>query len=163
CDDTDIIRLSTPYIRHVRHLPAFDKKTFLCVPAIRMSCKACRMTFVWQYESVEPKKRYTKAFGSQLPKHIMGSTVHHAADILSIPYTTAERMYKNWMDEDTPRVQQECLAEAKERKQLVLGIDDFAIRKGHTYNTGLHDLKGGTFLDIIPGRTLEELRDYYRK
>jgi len=43
---------------------------------------------------------------------------------------------------------------------LVLGIDDFAIKKGHTYNTGIHDLKGGTLLDIMPGRKLEELRVY---
>lgn len=46
---------------------------------------------------------------------------------------------------------------------MVLGVDNFSIRKGHTYNMGLHDLKGGTFWDVIPDRTLEELRDYYRK
>jgi len=46
---------------------------------------------------------------------------------------------------------------------LVLGIDDFAIRKDHTYNTGLHDLRGGYFLDIIPGRTGEELQAYAEK
>ena len=56
-----------------------------------------------------------------------------------------------------------CKEKAVESSQLVLGIDDFAIRKGHTYNTGLHDLRGGTFLDVIPGRTLEELRSYYQK
>ncbi len=43
----------------------------------------------------------------------------------------------------------------------MLGLDDFAIRKGHTYNTGLHDLRNGTFLDIIPGRTILELEAYF--
>ena len=42
-------------------------------------------------------------------------------------------------------------------------IDDFTIRKCHTYNTGLHDLRGGTILDVIPGRRLEELRKYYQE
>ena len=46
---------------------------------------------------------------------------------------------------------------------LVLRIDDFTIRKCHTYNTGLHDLRGGTILDVIPGRRLEELRKYYQE
>lgn len=36
-------------------------------------------------------------------------------------------------------------------------MDDFAIRKGHTYNTGIHDLKNNTLLDIALGRTFEEL------
>ncbi|MCE5221065.1 MAG: transposase [Clostridium sp.] len=39
-------------------------------------------------------------------------------------------------------------------------MDDFAIRKGHTYNTGIHDLRNGTLLEIIPGRKLEELRKH---
>ena len=60
-------------------------------------------------------------------------------------------------------VQAACKEKAIASSQLVLGIDDFAIRKGHTYNTGLHDLRGGTFLDVIPGRRLEELRSYYQE
>ncbi|MFD0717607.1 transposase [Paenibacillus sp. GCM10027626] len=50
--------------------------------------------------------------------------------------------------------------EAKETADLVLGVDDFAIKKGHTYNTGIHNLKGETMLDLLPGRKLEELRTY---
>jgi hypothetical protein len=44
-----------------------------------------------------------------------------------------------------------------------MGIDDFAIRKGHNYNTGLHDLRGESFLGIAKGRTLPELRAYMEK
>lgn len=40
--------------------------------------------------------------------------------------------------------------EAQEANDLVLGIDDFAIKKGHTYNTGIHNLKGETMLDLLP-------------
>ncbi|MCM3342047.1 transposase [Paenibacillus sp. MER TA 81-3] len=47
--------------------------------------------------------------------------------------------------------------------KLVLGIDDFAIRKGHTYNTGIHNLRGETLLDILPGRKLDELRIYAKQ
>ncbi|RXZ82781.1 hypothetical protein EBB07_09840 [Paenibacillaceae bacterium] len=50
--------------------------------------------------------------------------------------------------------------EAHETNDLVLGIDDFAIRKGHTYNTGIHNLKGETMLDLLPRRKLEDLRAY---
>lgn len=43
---------------------------------------------------------------------------------------------------------------------MVIGVDDFAIKKGHTYNTGIHNLKGETMLDLLPGRKLEDLRKY---
>lgn len=39
----------------------------------------------------------------------------------------------------------------------MLGIDDFAIKKGHTYNTGIHNLKDETMLDLLPGRKLDDL------
>lgn len=47
---------------------------------------------------------------------------------------------------------------SKKTNKLVIGIDDFAIRKGHTYNTEIHDLRNETLLHIIPGRKLNELR-----
>lgn len=50
--------------------------------------------------------------------------------------------------------------EAYEANDLVLGIDDFAIKKGHTYNTGIHNLKGETMLDFLPRRKLDDLRAY---
>nr|WP_307587595.1 transposase [Paenibacillus wynnii] len=43
---------------------------------------------------------------------------------------------------------------------LVLGVDDFAVKKGHTYNTGIHNPKGESMLDLLPGRKLEDLRTY---
>lgn len=38
-----------------------------------------------------------------------------------------------------------------------LGIDDFAIRKGHTYNTGIHDLRNASLLSVVKGRRCEGL------
>jgi transposase len=112
---------------------------------------------------VAPGKRYTKQFEASLPFQVLGATVTHAAKRTQTPATTVERVFKQWMESESVQVQTVCKEKAVESSQLVLGIDDFAIRKGHTYNTGLHDLRGGTFLDVIPGRTLEELRSYYQK
>ncbi|PJH69115.1 transposase, partial [Salmonella enterica subsp. enterica serovar Typhimurium] len=54
------------------------------------------------------------------------------------------------------------MQDAINRDRLVLGIDDFAVRKGHSYNTGIHDLKGGSLLDIISGRKTEDLQDFQK-
>lgn len=163
CHGMKVIRRGSAYQRKVRHLPAFGRRVFLSLPAIRMSCKHCDAHFVWQYECVASGKRYTKQLEASLPLQVLGATVTHAAKQTHTPSTTVERVYKRWMETESAQVQAVCKEQALDSSQLVLGIDDFAIRKGHTYNTGLHDLRGGTFLDIIPGRTLEELRSYYQE
>lgn len=163
CKGKNVIRKGCAYLRKVRHLSAFGRRVYLLLPAIRMSCKQCEASFVWQYECVTPGKRYTKQFEASLTGQIVGATVTHAAKVMKTPASTVERVYKAWMKNESARVQAVCKKQAVESKQLVLGIDDFAILKGHTYNTGLHDLRGGSFLDVIPGRRLNELRSYYQE
>jgi transposase len=75
------------------------------------------------------------------------------------PASTVQRMHNEAVPE-CERIYERVWEEAKETTELVLGIDDFAIKKGHTYNTGIHNLKGETMLDLLPGRKLEELRTY---
>lgn len=163
CHGIEVIRKGIAYQRKVRHLSAFGHRVFLFMPSIRMMCKHCEASFVWQYECVASGKRYTKQFEASLPHQVLGATVTHSAKQTQTPATTVERVFKQWMERESAQVQAVCKEKAEESSQLVLGIDDFAIRKGHTYNMGLHDLRGGTFLDVIPGRKLEELRAYYQE
>lgn len=76
---------------------------------------------------------------------------------MDIPYSAVERIYKDYIDYTVPQKQEKVILESSNIIKRVLGIDDFAIRKGHTYNTGIHDLRNGTLIEIIPGRKLEEL------
>lgn len=161
CTSTKTIRRGVGSIRKVRHLDAFGCVVYLKLPAIRLSCKSCVAHFVWSYDCVAPKKRYTKAFENSLPKQVVGGTVTHTARVTNTPTTTIARVVRSWKTEEATRIQDACQSQAIAHDKLVLGIDDFAIRKGHTYNTGLHDLRNGTFLDIIPGRTIEELQVYF--
>ena len=161
CAFENTTRRGIGYVRKVRHLEAFGCPVYLNLPAIRMSCTACFAHFVWVYECVAPKKRYTKAFEATLPKQAIGATITHTSRVANTPSTTVARIVRSWKMEEATRVQKICQKKALACHNLVLGIDDFAIRKGHTYNTGLHDLRGGTFLDVIPGRRIEELHAYF--
>src|SRR5690606_34953270 len=152
CHSSSVIRNGVPYKRDVRHLAAFDKTVDLRIPAICLLCKQCDANFTWEYTFVEPKKRYTKAFSAFIARQTFGTTVEQISHEQQVPYSTMERIFKRELHEKSKEVQKQVYQKAVERDNLVLGIDDFAIRKGHTYNTGLHDLKGGQFLDVIPGR-----------
>ncbi|MBE1556911.1 transposase family protein [Sporosarcina limicola] len=126
CLGEDVIHKGIAYQRTVRHLPAFGRRVFLCLPTIRLLCKPCGATFIFDYACVEPGKRYTKQFVASLPGHVVGATVKHAAKQTQPPATTVERVFKQWMEGECKQVQAVCTEQALESNQLVLGIDDFA-------------------------------------
>lgn len=158
--DQDVIRKGKNDTRRVRHLSIFEKKTYLHVPSIRMYCTRCEAGFVWAYEFVGPKQRYSKLFRSQSVEQALGSTVAHSARMQQAPASTVQRMHHEAVPAECERIYAQVWEEAKDMEDLVLGVDDFAIKKGHTYNTGIHNLKGEAMLDLLPGRKLEALRAY---
>lgn len=146
--------------RLIRHLPAFGKKVVLVVPSIRMNCSSCEFGFVWEYDFVGPKKRYSHPFREQAAEQAFGSTAAHSAQMQQAPASTVQRMHNDAVPVESERLSTLAWKQANERSNLILGVDDFAIKKGHTYNTGIHDLRGETLLDFFPGRKLEDLRLY---
>lgn len=160
CGSLRVTRQGRNKTRQVRHLSAFGKLVFLCVPAIRLYCKNCSCYFVWQYSFVGPKKRYSQAFEEHCSQQAARSNVKHVAESNQLPQSTLQSTYTKWLTTTSNHLQQAVWQLTQQRDGLVLGIDDFAIRKGHTYNTGIHDLRGETLLDVLPGRTLEDLRSY---
>ncbi|MNP02436.1 Transposase [compost metagenome] len=158
--DEHVIRKGSNGMRIVRHLPVFEKRTYLHVPSFRLFCTHCKAGFVWKYEFVGPKQRYTHLFRSHTVEQALGSTAAHSARMQQAPASTVGRMQNEAIPLESDWIYAQVWEEAKAASDLVLGIDDFAIKKGHTYNTGIHNLKGGTMLDLLPGRKLEDLRVY---
>jgi transposase len=158
--DEFVILKGNNHPRTVRHLPAFGKRVYLVVPTIRMHCSTCEVGFVWVYEFVGPKRRYSNPFRERAAEQALGSTAAHSARIEQAPASTIQRMHNEAVPLESERLSEQSWKQAKESAGLVLGVDDFAIKKGHTYNTGIHDLKGEMMLDLIPGRKLEDLRAY---
>ncbi|MFM9276641.1 transposase [Paenibacillus sp. p-8] len=72
-------------------------------------------------------------------------------------------MHQEVLPVECERLVRHAWDQAQASEGLVLGIDDFAIKKGHAYNTGIHNLRGETMLDVLDGRKLEDLRTYARQ
>ncbi|OAB41860.1 hypothetical protein PGLA_14785 [Paenibacillus glacialis] len=76
------------------------------------------------------------------------------------PASTVLQMYSDAIPVECERLSEQAWMQAIQSNGLVVGVDDFAIKKGHNYNTGIHDLRGETMLDLLPGRKLEDLWAY---
>lgn len=158
--DPFVIRKGSNGWRKVRHLSAFGKKTYIYVPSIRMRCTRCCLDFVWVYGFVLPKRRYSYAFCTQAAELALGSTAVHSAYMQEAPVSTVSRMHQEMLKSENQRIGKEAWQQAENSTKLVLSVDDFAVKKGFRYNTGIHDLRGETMLDLCPGRSLAELQHY---
>jgi transposase len=158
CHSHHVIRKGSRGYRRVRHLPVFGHTTQLQLPKIQMQCKDCHAYFSWTYSFVEGKSRFTHQFKEKISMDSLGSTVTHTARTHAVSYSSCERMFKQHLDILVPQLDKKAICVSRDTNTLVIGIDDFAIRKGHTYNTGIHDIRNGSLLHVISGRKLEELR-----
>lgn len=159
CNNKNIIRKGSSGQRKVRHLSLCGNKTFLLLPKIRLYCKDCLINFTFKYDFINGKSRYTNQYNDKIANAVTGSTVAHASEITKTPYSTVERIFKNYLDNIKSQICAETLELSKSTERLVIGIDDFAIRKGHSYNTGIHDLRNETLLHLVKGRKLNDLRE----
>jgi transposase len=160
CGSTNVTKKGKNGHRKVSHLKMGIVPCVLIVANAKLQCNNCLVIYSYTYNFVEGKERYTKLLKASVYEIAIGSTVEHSATITNIPYSTAERFFKEMatiVAGDTLEIVQ---AKASESRKLVLGLDDFAIRKGHNYNTGFHDLRGESLIGIAEGRTLLELSVY---
>lgn len=73
----------------------------------------------------------------QINGDLSGRTTYYKVDI-----KFTERFFKEIVDMLIPFIMKHVMKQALHSNKLVMGIGDFAIRKGHRYNTGINDLKG---------------------
>ena len=152
-----ICKGSRQKLRQVRHLRCFNRETILLIPMKRLFCKQCEVSFTYQYAFLTGKTRYTNDYKRELSKPLVGTTVKQLTDTFKVPYSTGERFIKQHLAHLIPSIQRKVIAAAQGSTRLILGIDDFAIRKDHTYNTGFHDLRNGNLLTLVMGRTYQTL------
>jgi len=160
--DRTVLNGSDGY-RRIQHLKMAVTPCVLIVPRIRLECKVCQATFGYTYTFADGKEQYTIAAKAHVYEISVGSTVQHSVAVTGIPYSTSERFFKEAVLVIARHTEEQAQTQAQKSEKLILGVDDFSIRKGHKYNTGIHDLRGESLLGIAKGRTLEELDEYMNK
>lgn len=131
-------------------LPIGERAVTLVVIRRRFRCFTCRRPFSEPEPVCGERRRLTCRLREQLGQACRDRPVEHLAAEFGVSPTTVRR------------ARQEVVArqnEASVAAPAILGIDEFSIRKGQRYATGLHDIAGRRVIDVIKGRTQKKVQE----
>lgn len=146
------------YERKLRDLPILGRPVVVLVQVRRFRCKNPRC----------PRKTFAESLGLFARPHAQ-RTERLTMQLLSLVLTTSSRTAAHLAEQMGIQTSPRTLLRTVNRKERsvsaprVLGIDDFALRRGRTYGTVLCDLESGQPVDILFGRNAETVYDWLKK
>ena len=125
--------------------PLGDRRVTVIVVRRRFRCLGCDRVFTEPEAIAGPRRRLTCRLRERLGREGVDQPVAHVAARYGISPATVRRAV-------------EAHAEALQAARPVrtvrrLGLDDFSLRRGRRYATGLHDLDARRVIDVVEGRT----------
>jgi len=121
------------------------------VPGERRFCPSCDTTFTCRPAGIPERGRVTEAFRHFAVSCCHGRCIQSVSRQLRVAYTTLER----WFYRDSTPV--ESLPARR------VGVDDFALRKGHSYGVCTLDLDTKQVLGVCEGRKETDIRDLLQR
>ena len=120
-------------MRRVRDLPCGDLRIYLEVAVRRVACRTCGRVRQERLDWLAANPHYTKRFALYVGKQCRGTSIKEVATDLRLDWHAVKEMDKLYM-----RAQ---LAQTAPLAPAVIGIDEFAIRKGYVFRIVVSDLE----------------------
>ena len=108
-------------------------RIYLEVEIRRIFCRRCQKVKQEKLEWLAEFPFYTKRFAFYVGRRCRGSTIQDIAKELHLNWKTVKALEKQYMREQLRRV--------SNPGPKVIGIDEFSLRKGHTYRLVVSDLE----------------------
>ena len=139
-------------VRRVRDLPIFEVPVELIVPRLRVSCPTCgpkleRLSWLVGYA------RVTVRLAANVSRLCKVMSIRHVAAFYGLAWTTVKRIDHRTLAAELGPIDLTGVA--------VIGLDEFAIQKGHRYATVIVDPHGKRVLWVGRGRGREDVRPFF--
>lgn len=154
CDHRDCI-FKGQKMKFLRMPPIGRKQALLRVTMHRLQCKACKSMWWPRLPFVKATERYTRSFAQTVLDMLRFATIKSVADFLHVSWNLVKNIHKNKLSKTYRCV---SLADVK-----YLGVDEFSIRKNHSYMTIFVDLQTGRILHAVEGRSKKEISPFLKR
>jgi len=124
----------------------------------RFRCLSCRRSFTETDGVCGKYKRTTKRFRENLAMQACQQTIAQVAEHAEVGPRFVQECFETFVEEKMTQEGKSVNETGKLPTPSILGIDEFARRKGHQYDTIVCDLVNRTVLEISEGRKLEEVQ-----
>jgi transposase len=123
----------------------------------RFRCATCRRPFTEPDSACGRYQRTTQRFRDHIAKQACQRPLTHVAQEMQVGAGFVHACLCAWTEKKLKKKGRTLDEQAKLPTPQILGIDEFAMRKGHRYNTILCDLDSRDVLEVCEGRKKEEV------
>ena len=136
-------------------LPIGGKKVLIRMKVQRYKCRDCDYD---QQESIPfatGSRSYTHRFAKYVVDLLRGMTLQDVSNHLGVSWDTVKEIHSTYLERHYSPPSLEGVEN--------IGIDEFAVRKGHVYKTIVVDLGSGRVLYVGDGKGADALTKFWRK
>ncbi len=143
--------------RRKRDVALRDHRVVLVVHKRRFKCFGCRRSFTESDQACGRYRRTTVRLRQQIGQQARLQPIAYVASALEVGPRFVQACLEVVAEPELAKRGLSLQESAPLPTPRYLGIDEFAVRKGHRYDTILCDLEGRTVLEVSAGRKQEEV------
>ena len=154
CGSWETVRRKGTKSRWFRMVPIGRRPTFLCLKLWRIRCEDCGALRWPKLPFVKGKARHTRQFAQFAMDLLHWMTIAGVAKNLDVGWDLVKDLHKEYLQK-----KYRC-PPLKELKYLA--IDEFSIRKGHSYMSIFVDLETGRILHAVEGKRGQDIEPFLK-
>ena len=142
-------------IRDFMGLPIGGKKVLVRMKVQRYKCRDCDYDQQERIPFATGSRSYTHRFAKYAVDLLRGMTLQDVSNHLGVSWDTVKEIHSTYLERHYSPPSLEGVEN--------IGIDEFAVRKGHVYKTIVVDLDSGRVLYVGDGKGADALAKFWRK
>jgi len=139
-------------VRRIRDLPLFEYRVELEVPRVRVACRRCGPKLE-QLDWLDAYARVTQRLAASVAQLCKVASILHVARYFGLDWKTVKELDRRNLERELGPVDLDGIE--------VIGLDEFAIQKGHRYATVVVEPTRKRVLWIGRGRGREDVRPFF--